>query len=75
MLFRSKIIKQGVPHITAVDRRIAINNALAMLKADDMLGLCSKGHEDYQVLDGITVYLDESQVVKKYMDISVMDSQ
>ncbi|MEG1863170.1 MAG: UDP-N-acetylmuramoyl-L-alanyl-D-glutamate--2,6-diaminopimelate ligase [Oscillospiraceae bacterium] len=62
------LIDNNIPHIAQVDRRKAINIALDMLKCKDTLILCGKGHEDYQVLNGITVYLDEHQVVKKYMD-------
>ncbi len=54
-------------HIAEVDRRKAINLALNMLQYNDVLILCGKGHEDYQVLNGITVYLDEEMIVKKYM--------
>ncbi len=54
--------------IAEVDRRKAINLALNMLKYNDVLVLCGKGHEDYQVLNGITVYLDEAMIVNKYME-------
>ncbi len=57
-----------IPYIAEVDRRKAINLALDMLQSGDTLILCGKGHEDYQVLNGITVYLDEHEIVKKYMD-------
>ena len=70
---RQYLIDNNIPHIAEVDRRKAINFALDMLKYNDTLVLCGKGHEDYQVLNGITVYLDEHQVVKKYMDSKAKD--
>ena len=38
-----------------------------MLQYNDILVLCGKGHEDYQVIDKITLYLDEHQIVEQYM--------
>ncbi len=60
--------RNNIEYLSEIDRRKAINLALDMLKYEDVLILCGKGHEDYQVLDGITVYLDESMIVKKYME-------
>ena len=60
--------EKKVPYTAEVDRRKAINSALNMLQYNDTLILCGKGHEDYQVLNGITVYLDEHDIVKKFMD-------
>ena len=60
--------EKDIPCIAEVDRRKAINIALNMLQYKDTLILCGKGHEDYQVLNGITVYLDEHEIVKKFMD-------
>ncbi len=64
----SYFIENDIDFLSEVDRRKAINIALSMLQYKDMLILCGKGHEDYQVLDGITVYLDESMIVKKFME-------
>ena len=59
---------KNIPYIAEVDRRKAINIALDMLQYNETLILCGKGHEDYQVLNGITVYLDEHEIVAKFMD-------
>ena len=59
---------QNIPYIAEVDRRKAINMALSMLKPGETLILCGKGHEDYQVLNGVTVYLDEHEIVEKFME-------
>ncbi|MBQ5326453.1 MAG: UDP-N-acetylmuramoyl-L-alanyl-D-glutamate--2,6-diaminopimelate ligase, partial [Oscillospiraceae bacterium] len=60
--------EKNIPYIAEVDRRKAINMALNMLQYNETLVLCGKGHEDYQVLNGITVYLDEHEIVAKFMD-------
>lgn len=60
--------RRNISCTAEVDRRKAINLALNMLQYNDTLIMCGKGHEDYQVLNGITVYLDEHEVVKKFMD-------
>lgn len=59
--------ENNIPHICEVDRRKAIKMALDMLQYNDILVLCGKGHEDYQVIDKITLYLDEHQIVEQYM--------
>ncbi len=54
-------------YITETDRRYAINRALALLEKGDVLALCGKGHEDYQVVDGVTLYLDEHRIVEEFV--------
>ena len=61
-------LKQGgKPYLVEVERRTALRKALSMLKKDDVLVLCGKGHEDYQVIDGVTIYLDEHRIVKEWL--------
>ncbi len=55
------------PYIIEVERRIALQKALGLLEDKDVLVLCGKGHEDYQVIDGVTVYLDEHEIVKEWL--------
>ena len=38
-----------------------------MLQPGDVLVLCGKGHEDYQVIDGVTIYLDEHRIVRDWL--------
>ena len=47
----------GKPYIVEVERRTAVNRALDMLRPGDVLALCGKGHEDYQVIDGVTPFI------------------
>ncbi len=64
---KGPLIENNIPHIIEVDRRKAIKMALDLLEPNDILILCGKGHEDYQVIDKVTLYLDEHQIVKQYM--------
>lgn len=57
----------GKPYMVEVERRRAITKALALLEKDDMLVLCGKGHEDYQAVDGVTIYLDEHRIVSDWL--------
>ncbi len=50
-----------------VDRRYAINFALSLLRKGDVLALCGKGHEDYQVIDGVTLFFDEHKIIEEYV--------
>lgn len=61
------LIENKIPYIAEIDRRKAIKMALDMLQCNDILILCGKGHEDYQVIDKITLYLDEHMIVEQYM--------
>ncbi len=64
---KEPLIENDIPHIIEVDRRKAIKMALDLLESGDILIMCGKGHEDYQVIDKVTLYLDEHQIVKEYM--------
>ena len=65
---KDSFAEKNIPYMTEVNRRTAINKALDMLSRGDTLVLCGKGHEDYQALNGYSVYLDEHQIVAKYME-------
>lgn len=61
------IIESGIPYTVKNNREKALAMALSQMQEDDMLVLCGKGHEDYQVLDGITLYFSERELVKNWM--------
>ena len=63
---RPYVMESGLPFTVIPDRYYAVNWAVRFLKEDDVLVLCGKGHEDYQVIDGCTVYLDERRIVRDY---------
>lgn len=62
------IKKSGKPFTAQPDRLYAIRWALDNLEKDDVLVLCGKGHEDYQVIDGCTIYLDEHRIVREFFE-------
>lgn len=55
------------PYLVEVERRTALRRALSRLRSGDVLVLCGKGHEDYQVIDGMTLYLDEHRIVNDWL--------
>lgn len=59
--------ESGIEYIVEVERRTALRKALELLREGDVLVLCGKGHEDYQVIDGVTLYLDEHRIVKDWL--------
>lgn len=54
-------------YIVEPDRRTAIAKALSMGKEDDVIILCGKGHETYQILKDKTIDFDERVIVKELM--------
>lgn len=69
-----KIIKEIVSgikkknFIVIPDRYLAIEKALSMAKADDIVLIAGKGHEQYQVFKDKTVHFDDRQVAGKILD-------
>lgn len=62
------VLRTGAkPYLVEVERRRAIVKALELLQDGDMLVLCGKGHEDYQAIDGVTIYLDEHRIVADWL--------
>jgi UDP-N-acetylmuramoyl-L-alanyl-D-glutamate--2,6-diaminopimelate ligase len=59
--------KHRTPCKVIVDRYDAIQWALDNAKDDDILVLCGKGHEDYQVLDFGTIFFDEKVIVRELL--------
>ncbi|NMA06890.1 MAG: UDP-N-acetylmuramoyl-L-alanyl-D-glutamate--2,6-diaminopimelate ligase [Ruminococcaceae bacterium] len=59
--------KLGAKYIAEKDREKAIKTAMDLCGEGDMLLLCGKGHEDYQVFDGYTVYFDERKIARDYL--------
>lgn len=61
------LVETGKPHHVEADRLKAIHWAIDHLQQDDVLLLCGKGHEDYQVLKNETIYFDEKVIVTEYL--------
>ncbi len=53
-----------VPYIAEPDRAEAIALAVQQAKAGDVIALCGKGHEDYQIIEGgVKLHMDERELV------------
>lgn len=57
----------GVPYVEFTDRTEAVIYALETAQAGDVIALCGKGHEDYQLICGEYVHFSEKEIVQKYL--------
>ena len=53
------------PYLVVENRRAAIARAMAEARQDDIIVLCGKGHETYQILGTEKTHLDEREEVAK----------
>jgi len=51
--------------LTIVDRREAIRTACALAQAGDVVLVAGKGHEDYQIVQGVKHHFDDKEVVRE----------
>jgi len=51
--------------LTIVDRREAIKTACALAQAGDVVLIAGKGHEDYQIIQGVKHHFDDKEVVRE----------
>ena len=51
--------------LTIVDRREAIRTACSIAQKGDVVLIAGKGHEDYQIIQGIKHHFDDKEVVKE----------
>ncbi len=59
---------QDDPKVLAItDRREAIRKALSLAKKDDVILLAGKGHETYQIINGVKYHFDEREEIEKYL--------
>ena len=65
------ILKQLVepchPYLVVENRREAIARAMREARANDIIVLCGKGHEDYQIIGTQKLHLDEREEVAKQL--------
>jgi len=61
-----KDAKCGYKVIT--DRSDAIEYALSIARKDDVIVLCGKGHETYQILKDRTIHYDEREVLRERLE-------
>jgi UDP-N-acetylmuramoyl-L-alanyl-D-glutamate--2,6-diaminopimelate ligase len=55
----------GKPYLVVVNRREAIARAMAEAGPEDVVVLCGKGHETYQIIGTEVTHLDEREEVAK----------
>lgn len=51
--------------ISIVDRREAIRTACMMAKPGDVILVAGKGHEDYQIIQGVKHHFDDHEVIRE----------
>ncbi len=56
--------------ITIVDRREAIRTACMMASTGDVILVAGKGHEDYQIIQGVKHHFDDHEVIRECFGIS-----
>jgi len=57
-------ITQKAKSLTIVDRREAIKTACALAQPGDVVLVAGKGHEDYQIIQGVKHHFDDREEVK-----------
>lgn len=56
---------QGNNYKVVLDRREAITTGVSMLENNDVLLVLGKGHENYQIVNGVKHHLDDRECVKE----------
>ncbi|HXI25183.1 MAG TPA: UDP-N-acetylmuramoyl-L-alanyl-D-glutamate--2,6-diaminopimelate ligase [Pyrinomonadaceae bacterium] len=59
------IKKTGKPYEKVADRREAIHQAIAQARADDLVLIAGKGHEDYQIIGREVFHFDDKEVARE----------
>lgn len=49
------------------DRRTAIQIACALANKNDVILVAGKGHEDYQIINGVKHHFDDHEVIRQYL--------
>lgn len=63
------VIKQDTPYKTFTDRKEAIKAAISEAEKGDIITLCGKGHETYQVIDDRYEPFDEREIVAELVSL------
>lgn len=56
--------------LSIVDRREAIRTACMLAKPGDVILVAGKGHEDYQILQGVKHHFDDHEVIREAFGLS-----
>ena len=57
--------KQRQKVVSIVDRREAIRTACMMAQPGDVILVAGKGHEDYQIVQGVKHHFDDHEVISE----------
>ncbi len=52
-------------YLSIIDRREAIKTACALAQSGDVVLVAGKGHEDYQIVQGVKYHFDDREEVRK----------
>ena len=55
--------------LSIVDRREAIRTACMMAQPGDVILVAGKGHEDYQIIQGVKHHFDDHEIIKEAFGI------
>jgi len=58
-------VTQKSKSLTIIDRREAIKTACALAQTGDVVLVAGKGHEDYQIIQGVKHHFDDREEVRK----------
>ncbi len=61
------VVGTDTPYEVVENRRTAIRRAMQLAAQDDVIVLAGKGHETYQLINGIKYHLDEREEVAAYL--------
>jgi UDP-N-acetylmuramoyl-L-alanyl-D-glutamate--2,6-diaminopimelate ligase len=62
-------VRQGsAEHMVEIDRRKAIESALAQARKGDFVLVAGKGHETYQIFKDRTIHFDDREVVREFLE-------
>ena len=56
--------------LSIVDRREAIRTACMLAKPGDVILVAGKGHEDYQIVQGVKHHFDDHEVIREAFGLS-----
>ncbi|MBO5245063.1 MAG: UDP-N-acetylmuramoyl-L-alanyl-D-glutamate--2,6-diaminopimelate ligase [Selenomonadales bacterium] len=60
-----EVLDDNTHYEKIADRRKAIERAITMAKADDVVMIAGKGHETYQILNTGTIHFDDREVARE----------
>jgi UDP-N-acetylmuramoyl-L-alanyl-D-glutamate--2,6-diaminopimelate ligase len=64
------IKKTGKPYEKIADRREAIHHAIGQARADDLVLIAGKGHEDYQIVGREVFHFDDKEVAREALKVA-----